>query len=108
MQAPPTIAEVLVDERSLAFRLEDGRSISVPIAFYPSLALATAEERENFEISGSSVYWPELDVDIGVEGLLSGAREHQYYARKAVERAVKLGRLPKKALEQDGSPLQPA
>jgi hypothetical protein len=45
-------------------------------------------------IEGSSVYWPELDADIGVEGMLAGAREHRHYARKAVERAVRLGRLP--------------
>ncbi|MGO8764784.1 MAG: hypothetical protein ACLQSR_06575, partial [Limisphaerales bacterium] len=41
---------------------------------------------------------------VGVEGLLAGAREHHHYARKAVERAVRLGRLPKTALEK---PLQP-
>jgi hypothetical protein len=49
---------------------------------------------------GSSVYWPELDADIGVDGLLAGAREHHHYARKAVERAVRLGRLPTTALEK--------
>ncbi|MCX8089984.1 MAG: DUF2442 domain-containing protein [Verrucomicrobiae bacterium] len=107
MQNPPLITEVLLDDEVLGFRLEDGRFISVPTAFYPTLALATAEERAKFEINGSSVYWPELDVDIGVEGLLAGAREHHYYARKAVERAVRLGRLPKTALEEFGSPVQP-
>jgi hypothetical protein len=73
------------------------------MAFYPTLALATREERERFEVNRSSVYWPELDVDIGVEGLLTGAREHHYYARKAVERAARLGRLPKTALEKSSS-----
>jgi hypothetical protein len=100
MQTPPTISEVLVNDQLLGFRLEDGRFISVPIAFYPTLALATPEERGCFEINGSSVYWPGLDADIGVEGLLAGAREHHYYARKAVERAVRLGRLPETALEK--------
>src|SRR5438093_13613289 len=100
MQTPPTVSEVLVNDELLGFHLEDGRFISVPIAFYPTLALATPEERNQFEVNGSSVYWPALDADIGVEGLLAGAREHPYYARKAVERAVRLGRLPKTALEQ--------
>ncbi len=106
---PPTVTEVVVTDELLGFHLEDGRFISVPIAFYPTLPLATPQERGRFEINGSSVYWPELDADIGVEGLLTGAREHHHYARKAVERAVRLGRLAKTALEKtSGSPLQPA
>jgi Protein of unknown function (DUF2442) len=105
MQMPPAITDVIVNDESLGFHLEDGRFISVPVAFYPTLALATQEERSRFEINGSSVYWPELDADIGVEGLLAGAHEHHFYARKAVERAVLMGRLPKTALEK---PLQAA
>lgn len=105
MQMPPAITDVVMNDETLGFHLEDGRFISVPMAFYPTLALATPEERSRFEISGSSVYWPELDADIGVDGLLAGAHEHHFYARKAVERAVRLGRLPKTALE---NPLQQA
>ena len=109
MQTPPAITQVVVNDELLGFHLEDGRFISVPLAFYPTLALATSEERARFEVSGSSVYWPELDADIGVEGLLAGAREHHHYARKAVERAVRLGRLPKTALENAASsPLRAA
>ena len=99
MQTAPIVTEVVLNEELLGFHLEDGRFISVPLAFYPTLALATPEERARFEIHGSSVYWPELDADIGAEGLLAGAREHHYYARQAVERAVRLGRLPRTALE---------
>jgi hypothetical protein len=109
MQIPPAISKVVITDEVLGFHLEDGRFISVPLAFYPTLALATAEERAQFEISGSSVYWPVLDADIGVDGLLAGAREHHHYARQAVERAVSLGRLPRTALEpRDTVPLQPA
>src|ERR1039458_4541177 len=86
MQTPPLISKVLVNAEVLGLHLEDGRFISVPISFYPTLALATPEERSRFEISGSSVYWPKLDADIGVEGLLAGAREHDHYARKAAKR----------------------
>jgi hypothetical protein len=100
MQPPPAVVEVQVSETELTFRLEDGRVISVPLAFYPSLALASPAERARYEIHGSSVYWPDLDVDIGAEGLLAGAREHPFYARRAVERAVRLGRLPRSALEK--------
>jgi hypothetical protein len=100
-QTPPAVTNVIVNDELLGFHLEDGRFISVPISFYPTLALATPEERQRFEINGSSVYWPELDADIGVDGLLAGAKEHHHYARQAVERAVRLGRLPKTALEKD-------
>ena len=58
MQMPPAITDVVVNDELLGFHLEDGRFISVPVAFYPTLALATAEERGRFEINGSSVYWP--------------------------------------------------
>ena len=99
IQAPPTVRNVTITPAELGFRLDDGRFISVPLDFYPTLALATPEERSHFEIHGSSVYWPDLDADIGVEGLLAGAQEHRFYVRKAVERAVRLGRLPASALE---------
>lgn len=108
MQTPPAITEVIVTDESLGFYLEDGRFISVPIGFYPTLALASLEERARFEINGSAVYWPELDADIGVEGLLAGAKEHHHYARQAVERAVRLGRLPKTALEKSKASSQAA
>ncbi len=109
MQTPPLITEVVINEEILGFHLEDGRFISVPVSFYPTLALATPAERAHFELHGSSAYWPELDADIGVEGMLAGAREHHHYARQAVERAVRLGRLPRTALESpDGATLQPA
>jgi hypothetical protein len=100
MQAPPLISEVRIDDEVLGFSLADGRFISVPLAFYPTLALATREERGHFEINGSSVHWPDLDADIGVEGLLAGAHEHPHYAKKAMERAVRLGRLAGTALEK--------
>ena len=102
MQTPPLVTEVVINEEILGFHLEDGRFISVPLGFYPTLELALPHERSRFEINGSSVYWPELDADIGVEGLLAGAREHSFYARHAVQRAVQQGRLPPTAL--DSSP----
>ena len=100
MKAPPLISELRVDDELPGFNLQDGRFISVPIAFYPTLALAAPEERSHFEINGSSAYWTELDADIGVEGLLAGPREHPHYARKAAERAVRLGRSLETVLEK--------
>jgi len=55
MQMPPAITDVVVNDERLGFHLEDGQFISVPDAFYPTLALATAAERGRFEINGSAV-----------------------------------------------------
>ena len=53
--------------------------MSVPIGWYPRLASGTDSERSNFEISwaGYGVHWPDLDEDIGVEGLLLGKRSSE-------------------------------
>lgn len=68
------VIDVSVTDDTLAVDLEDGRSISVPIGWYPRLAHGTLEELANFQISGAGygIYWPDLDEDIGVEGLLLG------------------------------------
>jgi len=83
---PPDITAVHVTEDRLTFDLEDGRSVSVPLAFYPTLMLASVEERAQFEICHSSVYWPVLDCDISSEGLLRGAREARRYAQRSRRR----------------------
>jgi hypothetical protein len=65
---------VEVTDDTLSLDLEDGRTLSVPIGWYPRLAHGTAIERANFQISGAGygIHWPDLDEDIGVEGLLLG------------------------------------
>ena len=60
---PPKIVAVTVSEDTLSVDLEDGRTIAVPIGWYPRLACATPPERDNFEIIGVGygIYWPEID-----------------------------------------------
>ncbi len=72
----PRITNVVVTDDTLTVDLEDGRTISVPIAWYPRLAQGTPEERAHFEISGAGygIHWPELDEDIGIEGLVLGKK----------------------------------
>jgi len=72
----PKIVNVIVTDDTLSVDLEDGRTISVPIGWYPRLAHGTPAERANFEISGAGygIHWPDLDEDIGVEGLLLGKK----------------------------------
>ena len=73
------VLNVLVTDDTLSVDLEDGRTVSVPIGWYPRLASGTDSERSNFEISGAGygVHWPDLDEDIGVEGLLLGKRSSE-------------------------------
>ena len=75
----PRIRAVRVTEDTLSVDLEDGRTISVPLAWYPRLAHATPKERQRFEIAGAGygIHWPDLDEDIGVEGLLAGKRSSE-------------------------------
>ena len=66
--------DVSVTGDALAVELSDGRSISVPLAWYPRLTHGTQEERSLWRLigSGTGIHWPELDEDISVENLLAG------------------------------------
>ncbi len=59
---------------SLVVDLMDGRSISVPLAWYPKLLKATPKERSHWEICGGGygIHWPAIDEDLSTEGLLRG------------------------------------
>ena len=72
------IQAVKVSEDMLTIDLADGRSVSVPLAWYPTLLHASETERQTFEIQVWSVHWPLLDFDLGAEGLLRGAREVRF------------------------------
>jgi hypothetical protein len=73
------IVSVSVTDDTLAVDLEDGRTIAVPIGWYPRLNYGTPAERANFQISGAGygIHWPDLDEDIGVEGLLLGKKSRE-------------------------------
>jgi hypothetical protein len=69
------VADVKVNEDELSVRLMDGRTISVPLVWYPRLLNATAKQRKNWQISGGGygIHWEEIDEDLSTEGLLRGA-----------------------------------
>ena len=69
------IKAVLLDDERLTVDLMDGRSIAVPLAWYPRLFDATPEQRRNWEIAGGGygIHWPDVDEDLSTEGLLRGA-----------------------------------
>lgn len=70
------VAGVRVTEDDLVVDLFDGRTISVPLAWYPRLANASPQARANVEVAGAGygLHWPDLDEDLSTEGLLRGAR----------------------------------
>ena len=65
---------VTVSEDSLTVDLMDGRTIIVPLAWYPRLWHGTPEERDRFEIigNGTLIHWPDLDEDLSLSGILAG------------------------------------
>lgn len=75
----PRVLTVLVSNDTLTVDIEDGRTISIPIGWYPRLAYGNQAERENYQISGAGygIHWPDLDEDIGVEGLLLGKKSEE-------------------------------
>ena len=72
----PRAVKITVTDDTLSVDMEDGRTVSVPIGWYPRLAHGTSAERANVQVSGAGFgfHWPDLDEDIGVEGLLLGKR----------------------------------
>jgi uncharacterized protein DUF2442 len=87
---PPDVTTVQITDERLTFGLEDGRRLSVPLSFYPTLQLATRRVRADFEISHTSVYWPKLDCGISSDCLLRGAKEGREYAERAWRKKAKL------------------
>lgn len=69
------IVAVRLDENTLTADLADGRTISVPLAWFPRLLHATPAQRENWKISGGGfgIHWPDVDEDLSSTGLLRGA-----------------------------------
>ena len=69
-----TADEVRITREFIVVDLSDGRTIKVPLSWYPRLQHGTAKERENWRLvgGGTGIHWPDLDEDVSVDGLLSG------------------------------------
>jgi len=69
------VRDVHLTEETLAVDLLDGRTIIVPLTWFPRLLEATEEQRQVWKISGAGygIHWPEIDEDLSTEGLLRGA-----------------------------------
>jgi hypothetical protein len=76
LEHEPLAVDLTVTGESLSLVLADGRSLSVPLAWYPRLAHGTQAERANWHLLGGgyAIEWPDLDEHIGVAGVLAGRR----------------------------------
>lgn len=86
----PNAENVTITEDTLSVNISDGRTISVPLAWFPRLLQSTKEERNNWRLigKGRGIHWEDIDEDISVEGLLAGrpSGESQSSFKKWLER----------------------
>lgn len=75
LSADERVRDVRVSEDTLMVDLMDGRTISVPLVWYPRLLSGRPKQRSNWQVSaaGYGIHWPDLDEDLSTEGLLRGA-----------------------------------
>jgi Protein of unknown function (DUF2442) len=95
----PLVENVAVSEDTLCVDLSDGRSISVPLAWYPRLSYASSAERKRWRLIGRGVgiHWEDLDEDISVEGLLAGKRSGESQASFSKWLAKRSSRITKRS-----------
>jgi hypothetical protein len=83
----------ITEEELIAF-LDDGRTIAVPLSWYPRLLNGSEKERNNWRFIGEGIgiHWPELDEDISVEGLIDGipSQESQSSLKKWLQTRGKI------------------
>jgi hypothetical protein len=83
LKADERVTDVKITKGTLSVALRDGRTITVPLAWYPRLLDPTPAQRNNWMISsgGYGVHWPDLDEDLSTGGLLRGAPAPKVHAR---------------------------
>ena len=73
-ERPVPVRDVRVTSKALEVILRDGRTLSVPLEWYPRLAHGSPRERQHWRLIGDGIgiHWPDLDEDISISGLLAG------------------------------------
>ncbi|MFQ5651963.1 MAG: DUF2442 domain-containing protein [bacterium] len=86
LESEPAAVQVSIAQKKLTVDLADGRSIVIPLAWYPRLVHGSPAERQNWQLLGNgyAIEWPDLDEHIGVEGLLAGRRSGE--SKESLER----------------------
>ena len=79
LETEPVAVSVTVTDEKVTVDLADGRSLIVPLEWYPRLRHGSAAERHHWQLLGDgyAIAWPDLDEHIGVEGLLAGRRSRE-------------------------------
>jgi len=80
---------VRVDANNLWIELHDGRTLGVPLAWFPRLLAATPEQLNDFELSPGGIHWDTLDEDIAVQGLLAGQGDMTHHHHESVSIALR-------------------
>ena len=93
LAADERVDDVKFTKDTISVALRDGRTITVPLIWYPRLFNATAAQRKNWQVAGGGygIHWPDVDEDLSTEGLLRGAPAPQSARGKA-----ELARQPKR------------
>ncbi|WP_420126551.1 DUF2442 domain-containing protein [Longimicrobium sp.] len=88
----PEATRVGVSDVTLTVELVDGRSVSVPLLWFPRLVDGTAAERANWRLigRGEGIHWPDLNEDVSVAGLLAGKRSGE--SQRSLKRWLELRR----------------
>jgi hypothetical protein len=83
LTADERVSKVSFTSDSLCVSLMDGRSISVPLTWYPKLLHASVEQRNHWKVAGGGygIHWPDLDEDLSTEGILRGAPAPRHPAK---------------------------
>ncbi|WP_046863586.1 DUF2442 domain-containing protein [Microvirga massiliensis] len=74
---------VSFDAYNMCVELSDGRTVTVPLAWFPRLLKATQAQRQVFRIGRRGIHWPELDEDISIAGILEGRGDVTRHRREA-------------------------
>lgn len=98
----PRAVDVKVSRQALAIDLADGRTLVVPIAWYPRLLHGTPAERNHWRLigAGEGIHWPGLDEDISVDGLLAGlpsGESQSSLKRWLAQRAARPRKMPQRS-----------
>ena len=85
-ETEPVAVQVKLTDEKLLVDLADGRTVTVPLSWYPRLTHGSPEERLNWQLLGDgyAIEWPDLDEHIGIEGLLAGRRSGE--SKKSLDR----------------------
>ncbi len=73
------------DENTMWVELTDGRTLGVPLAWYPRLLNAAPEQRARVELSRTGLHWEEIDEDISIVGLIAGRADMTRHAEQAAQ-----------------------